>query len=250
MQTSPAEQPVEILNPNGQGNVLILCEHASNHIPDRYCGLGLGPDEQQGHIAWDPGALAISKILSSALDAPLVASKISRLVYDCNRPPAAASAIPAKSEIFEIPGNVGLSPTARQERVTTAYQPFLDSVAAVLAPRLAKNHPTAVVTIHSFTPIYFGKPRAVEIGLLHDKDRRLADAMLANQQLLQFRRLERNQPYGPEDGVTHSLQIHAIDHGLANVMIEVRNDLLKTDAAVAVVAEELLTLLIPALADL
>ena len=37
----------------------------------------------------------------------------------------------------------------------------------------------AVVTVHSFTPVHFGEPRAVELGILHDEDSRLADGMLA-----------------------------------------------------------------------
>ena len=46
------------------------------------------------------------------------------LVYDCNRPPEAQSAIPEKSEIYDIPGNTQLSPAQRQERIERVYRPF------------------------------------------------------------------------------------------------------------------------------
>ena len=249
-QASEQSQVVEVLNPQGAGAVVILCEHASRHIPARYEGLGVAAEVRDSHAAWDPGARAMSVLMSKALDAPLVASCVSRLVYDCNRPPESAAAMPETSEIYEIPGNRGLSQAARAERVDTVYRPFCDAVTDVIEGRQAGRMPTAVVTVHSFTPIYFGKPRAVEIGILHDDDARLADAMLANSHLLPHRRIERNEPYGPGDGVTHSLKLHAQSRGLPNVMLEVRNDLLRSPADEETMARDLLTLLEPALATL
>ena len=81
------------------------------------------------------------------------------------------------------------------------------------------------MTVHSFTPVYFGAKRDVEIGILHDEDTRLADALLEELAGAPHK-VERNQPYGPQDGVTHSLKRHAISRGIANVMLEIRNDLL------------------------
>lgn len=250
---SPSEsnaccEAYELLNGAGRGRAVILCEHASHHIPGRYNGLGLSQSDRRSHAAWDPGARAVALALSKALDAPLVASRISRLVYDCNRPPEAPSAMPAKSEVIEVPGNMNLRPDQREEREMTVYRPFCDAVTRLIESRKSQGLETALITMHSFTPIYFGAPRDVEIGILHDADSRLADAMLAAAPALSHRRIERNAPYGPQDGVTHSLQLHGIRHGLANVMIEVRNDLMKTPTEEAQVAEELLTLLRPALA--
>ncbi len=107
-----------------------------------------------------------------------------------------------------------------------------------------------LITIHSFTPSFHGQARTVEIGILHDVDRRMADAMLAQATRLPHRRIERNAPYGPEDGVTHSLKRHGIDNGLANVMIEIRNDLLATPEGEEALARELSQLIRPALTSL
>lgn len=240
----------EILNGAGRGAALILCEHASHRIPHRYGDLGLAAADRQSHAAWDPGALAVSRALSDALDAPLIAARVSRLVYDCNRPPEAVSAMPAKSELIEIPGNANLTAADREERAHTIYQPFCAAVSRMIAARKAEGLATALITIHSFTPVYYGTHRPVEIGILHDTDSRLADAMLAQASALPHRRLERNEPYGPQDGVTHSLQLHGLQNALPNVMIEVRNDLLRDAKEEAIMADELLTLLRPALASL
>lgn len=240
----------EVLNGEGRGAALILCEHASHHIPRRYGDLGLAAADRQSHAVWDPGARAVALSLSQALDAPLIASRISRLVYDCNRPPEAASAMPAQSELVMVPGNVNLTQDQRDERELTVYRPFCDAVSRLIDARKAEGLPTALITMHSFTPIYYGKPRAVEIGVLHDSDSRLADAMLAAAPTLPHRRIERNAPYGPEDGVTHSLQLHGLKHALPNVMIEVRNDLMRTPDEEAMIATELLQMLRPALASL
>lgn len=239
--------PVEILNDQGRGRVVLLCEHASARIPSEFNGLGLAEADRLSHAAWDPGARDLTLALSAALDAPTVMSTVSRLVYDCNRPPEAVSAMPEKSELIEVPGNHGLSQAQRDARTALVYQPFCDAVSQVLD---ARGPNTAVVTVHSFTPVYFGRQRAVEIGLLHDEDSRLADAMLDHTGRLAGRRVERNEPYGPADGVTHSLRLHAQPRGLANVMIEVRNDLMRTPENIAARAQELLRLLEPALRDI
>lgn len=240
-------QPFEVINPDGAGPVVIICEHASAHIPAVYDGLGLVPDDLKSHAVWDPGARDLSLKLSKALDAPVVASAVSRLVYDCNRPPEAPSAMPEKSELIEVPGNTGLTATARQRRAQAVYHPFCRAVSDILDKR---GSGAIVVTVHSFTPVYFGKPRPVELGLLHDEDSRLVDLMLDHAGKLPHRKIARNEPYGPADGVTHSLKLHAVSRGLANVMIEVRNDLLATEEMATGMALDILALLIPAVNEL
>ena len=247
VETSPN---VEIGNREGNGPVVILCEHAACDIPALYQGLGLAPVHRSSHAAWDPGARAVAMKLSDALDAPLIASRVSRLVYDCNRPPEAASAMPERSEIIDVPGNHDLTPAQRAARIDAIYRPFCQAVSRVLAERAARHLPTVLLTIHSFTPYYYGHTRRVEIGILHDADARMADAMLAQSHRLTHRNIQRNAPYGPEDGVTHSLKLHGMGNGLANVMVEIRNDLLATPDDEATMADEVLQLILPALATL
>ena len=229
MTTRPAQdtastEVVRILNPAARGPVVLICEHASNFIPAEFNDLGLSDKVKVSHVAWDPGALAVARGLSQRLDAQLVASGVSRLIYDCNRPPTAADAMPARSEIFEIPGNVDLRDTARAARTAAYYDPFHTATRSALA-RVGQP---VVVTVHSFTPVYMGKARNVDIGILHDSDSRLADAMLAVAADYSGLRVLRNEPYGPQHGVTHTLREHALPSGWLNVMLEIRNDVIAT----------------------
>ncbi len=213
---------VDVINPVGSHDVVLVCEHASPFIPANFNNLGLDPEAARSHIAWDPGALDTAKAMSQSLDAVLVAGCVSRLVYDCNRPPEAASAIPAVSEVYEIPGNQCLSDEARRARTEIFYRPFEKAVRQALSER--KSAPV-LVTVHSFTPIFHGEKRDVEIGILHDDDARLADALL---NVACGYEVRRNEPYGPADGVTHTLKRQGMRRDLLNVMIEVRSDLIST----------------------
>ncbi len=217
---------VETINTNGAAPIVLVCEHASNFIPEYLDGLGISEDAASSHAAWDPGALAVAELLSAQLNAPLVVQRVSRLVYDCNRPPEAQSAMPVKSEIYEVPGNVALSEEQRQERVCKYYIPFQRELKKALLLKQSQNQLPVVITIHSFTPIYNGEKRSVELGILHDNDTRFADELLAVLCLSDRYNIQRNEPYGPNHGVTHTLVTQAQSRGLLNVMIEVRNDLI------------------------
>lgn len=234
---------VEVLGAERRGDLIFVCEHASNRIPEALGDLGLDADARASHIAWDPGAMEVALLLAEALDSPLVAAKFSRLVYDCNRPPEAPGAMLAVSETTEVPGNRDLSPSAREARALEIYEPFHAELSQLIDKRAAEGRAAALVTVHSFTPVFLGVSRAVELGLLHDVDSRLVDAMLPRAAALTGLRTERNAPYGPEDGVTHTLKRHAAPRGLATVMLEVRNDLLGDGAAQARVAKGISALL-------
>ncbi|WP_432761567.1 N-formylglutamate amidohydrolase [Rhizobium calliandrae] len=227
---------VAVERPTGASPVLIICEHASRTLPEYFGDLGLSSEALSSHIAWDPGALAVARKMSDNLDATLVYQRFSRLIYDCNRPPESAGAMPETSEIYTIPGNQHLQAADRQARTEALYLPFHDRIRALLKERAAKEQKTVIVTVHSFTPVYNGRQRAVELGILHDDDRFLADRMLDAARKAPVYRTERNEPYGPEDGVTHTLKLHGLANGLHNVMIEVRNDLIQDDVGQGVVA--------------
>lgn len=239
---------VDVINSSGAGRFVLVCEHASNFIPPDLNALGLSEEVLESHIAWDPGAMAVALAMSDALDAPLVAQNVSRLVYDCNRPPDVQSAIPETSEIYTIPGNARLSRQYRAARADRYYQPFRNRLASCLDRQVAKIGERKIeggqetvglpvlVTIHSFTPVYFGEQRDTEIGILHDIDPRLADALLRPRGDRQYS-FARNEPYGPGDGVTHTLVQHALPRKLLNVMIEVRNDLIAHPGAHQAIAD-------------
>lgn len=227
MLTAAEGDAVEVINREGSAPVVLVCEHASRFIPASLQGLGLDAEAAASHAAWDIGARDVAVELSRLLDAPLVASRVSRLVYDCNRPPEADSAFPAQSEIIEVAGNRGLTEDEKHARTAAIYTPFKTILAQVIAERTAAP---ALVTIHSFTPVYFGERRAVELGLLHDADARMAEWMLKQARKTTALRAALNAPYDARDGVLHTLKCHATAAGLPSVMIEIRNDLVATPA--------------------
>lgn len=238
---------VSLTNRQGSFPAIVVCEHASRHIPPEFGDLGLPENALQSHIAWDPGAAEVSRHLSERLNAPLVKGEVSRLLYDCNRPPEAPDAIPEKSETTPVPGNMNVDEAHRNSRIAEIYLPFRECLEKTIAG--AKCLP-ALITIHSFTPVYHGKTRKVELGILHDSDTRLADAMLACASSHTSHAVMRNQPYSAKDGVTHTLQQHGIANGLLNVMIEIRNDLIRTARQQEEIAKMLHGLLLDALEKL
>jgi predicted N-formylglutamate amidohydrolase len=246
------ERPAaRVINPDGRANIVLVCEHAARFIPKALNNLGLDTAAQSSHAAWDIGALELAQAMSVALDAPLVAGRVSRLVYDCNRPPESPDAVPVQSESISVPGNVGLSAEDRAARVAEVYRPFealLAGTVAVARRKAADGPPPAIVTVHSFTPVYFGKPRSTELGLLHDADDQMALDMLHAAAGRTALKTELNAPYSAKDGVTHTLKVHATAFGLPNVMIEVRNDLLADAAGIAQIALDLSAMVGAALA--
>jgi predicted N-formylglutamate amidohydrolase len=55
--------------------------------------------------------------------------------------------------------------------------------------------------------------------------------------------VRRNYPYGPQDGVTHTLKKHGLTRQIANVMLEIRNDLISDADGQAEWAERIAGLL-------
>ena len=223
--------PAVVENAAARGRIVLVCEHASNTFPAPWRDLGLTPDQQNAHIAWDPGALGLARGLSQRLDAVLVHAPVSRLIYDCNRAPDMPGAMPARSEVHDIPGNKLISATERATRTSAVYMPFHNALHTLIADRIAMGLAPVIITIHSFTKLYHGQPRAVEFGVIHDADDHLARAILTAAQSKTQLRSELNAPYSAADDVTHTLRLQATPYGLPNAMLEIRNDLIASPDA-------------------
>jgi len=216
---------VEVTNAGGSSPFVLVCDHASSFIPAAYGDMGLTADERLSHIAWDPGALAVSLGLSSLLDAPLVASRISRLVIDANRADSSPGLIWTLSEATRIAANEGLSPAERQHRIDAYHRPYHAAIEDVLDQRRAAGRESVLVCVHSFTPVFLGKPRPWEIGVIHGRDERFTRALQvvladADKSLT----VGWNEPYSALTGVTYTLEHHGDERGLDATMIEIRND--------------------------
>lgn len=246
----PISQAVRVERRKTQGDVVLVCEHASNAFPAPfYDTLGLSPAQQSAHIAWDPGALGLARALSRVMKAPLVRACASRLIYDLNRPPHAPGAMPPQSEVHRIPGNQDLSPEERARRTRDLYLPFHRRLSEEIAMRLARGDLCALITVHSFTPVFHGQPRRTELGIIHDADDRFARLLEGHARRQTGLRVRMNDPYSAADGVAHTLALHATPMGLPHAMLEIRNDLIADGPAQVAMAARLAPALHAALTD-
>ncbi|XHC13569.1 N-formylglutamate amidohydrolase [Labrenzia sp. ac12] len=230
-QTGGMTRAVAVENAEGAGPFVFVCDHASNFFPPPYdTSLGITDADKIAHIAWDPGALGVARGLAKSLDAPLVHTTVSRLIIDCNREESRADLIPCLSETTKIAGNQDLLADEKAFRLNLAHRPFHEAIDKVINERLDRGLPTAVVSIHSFTPVYKGQSRPWEIGLIYDKDRRLADPVLEGLKAKGGLTVGDNEPYAPSDGVYYTIRRHGEDRKLPCLMIEIRNDEVKTSA--------------------
>jgi predicted N-formylglutamate amidohydrolase len=222
----PGEPPAfEVVNPAGQGAAFLICDHASNRIPRRLGTLGLSDAERNDHIAWDPGAADMARRLSVLLDAPLVLSSYSRLVIDCNRPLDNPQLTATESGGVTVPGNANLSAADRASRIAELHRPYHDAVSALLDAR--RGRPTLLLSIHSFTPELGDGPRPWPISIAYGVDDRLArlliPALRADGTVVGD-----NQPYSVGPTTDYSIPVHGERRGLPHVLVETRQDGIRT----------------------
>ena len=225
--------PVRVLRENGRSALFLTGDHAGRTIPRSLGQLGLPDGELERHIAWDIGIAGVTERLSAALDATAVLQTYSRLVIDCNRDPQVPSSIPEISEMTEIPGNAGLSAEQRAARRQAIFEPYHARIRTLLDARRAAGQRTVFVAMHSFTPVFKGESRAMQVGVLYNRDVRLANIMLDLLRAEGDLTVGDNAPYAVSDVTDYGVPVHAERRGLAHVEIEIRQDLIADDAGQA-----------------
>ena len=222
--------PFEVAHSGGASPLVLVCDHASNRVPRALHHLGLAPAPLREHIAWDIGAADVARRLSRRFDAPLALTNYSRLVIDCNRALNDPSSIPAESDGVPVPGNRGLSQGERLQRIETLFKPYHEAVARLIAHKTERGGPPAVVSIHSFTPVFQRVRRPWHIGVLWNEDRRVALPLLDALGRVADISVGDNEPYSARDGVGYTIAAHAESAGLAHVALEIRQDLIAISA--------------------
>ncbi len=235
--------PVRVLRENGSSDLLLTADHAGRAISHHLGRLGLSDTELLRHIGWDIGIASVTEQLSAALDATAVLQTYSRLVIDCNRDPTVASSIPDISEATEIPGNRDLSAEQRAARRTEIFAPYHARIAAMLDRRQAAGQRTVYIAMHSFTPVFKGESRAMQVGVLYNRDARLANIMLELLRAEGDLVVGDNAPYAVSDTSDYGVPVHAERRGLPHVEIEIRQDLIADESGQAVWAERFARLL-------
>lgn len=218
--------PAALYNAGGPSPFLLVADHAGNRMPRALGRLGIAEAECERHIAWDIGIAGLGRFLTETLGAPLIQQNYSRLVIDCNRPPGIPASIPEISELTPIPGNVGLTDAAKAARARAIFWPYHERIETELALRRQAGRPTALIALHSFTPVFKGVARSMHAALLYNRDPRLARSLLALLREEQGLVVADNEPYFVSDATDYTIPVHGERHGLPHALIEIRQDLI------------------------
>jgi predicted N-formylglutamate amidohydrolase len=233
--TADDPAPVRVLRETAASDLFLTADHAGQAIPVALKDLGVSPSERERHIAWDIGIGAVTERLSALLNATAVLQTYSRLVIDCNRDPSWPSAMPEVSEYTPVPGNVGLTDDAKRARIAEIFNPYHDRIRGLLDARMSRR--TVVVAMHSFTPSFKGEDRAMQVGMLYNKDPRLAYILLDLLRREGDLTVGDNTPYAITEDSDYSIPTHGEKRGLPHIEIEIRQDLIATPAGQADWAE-------------
>ena len=221
---------INTLNENKESNFLIICDHASNRIPSEYKNLGLKEEILTTHIAYDLGVKEVAIDLSKRLQSPLVMSDFSRLLIDANRGIDDPTLIMKISDGKIISGNKDISflinCNEKKHRITSYYNTYHNKISEIINRSLKKNIIPAIISIHSFTPLFGGNKRSTELGILWDSDSRLPDIFFSylNKNYKDIN-VGNNKPYTGRMK-NDSLYRHGTKQGLANILLEIRQDLI------------------------
>ncbi|HKN31008.1 MAG TPA: N-formylglutamate amidohydrolase [Roseiarcus sp.] len=247
----PAFSPVETVEGPLDAGVLLVCDHASNAIPPGYGGLGLKREALKRHIAYDIGAADLTRALAARLNAPAVLSTFSRLLIDPNRGVDDPTLVMRYSDGAIVPGNARIDAAEIDRRRERFWAPYRQKIEATVEAMLATGEPPALVSIHSFTPVWRGAARRWKVGVLWDRDDRIAKPLLEALHAepdLHAHGIGDNEPY--EGGLAgDTLDAVATARDLANALIEIRQDLVEQPAGAIAWAERFARLLRPILAD-
>jgi len=219
-------QPVTVTNKGGRSPFVFVADHAGKYLPRRLQMLGLQQEDCERHIAWDIGAGAVSCLLGAVLGAVVIQQNYSRLVIDCNRMPGSETSVVELSELTTVPGNRGLSKVQMEARVREIFQPYHDRIAGELDRRRQAGRPTALIAVHSFTPVFNAIVRPWQVGVLYNRDPRFANILMDLLRCEQGLVVGDNEPYNVTDASDYTIPIHGEQRELHHVAIEIRQDLI------------------------
>ena len=239
--------PSEIIRGDGKSPFVLISDHASRSLPRSLGNLGVSEADLVSHIAWDIGIREVAERLANSLGASLIVQNYSRLVIDCNRPLTAPDSIVTRSAGVEIPGNREILPAAREQRIKEVFRPYHAQVQAELDRRDSTKQQAVLIAMHSFTPVFMGSARPWHVGVLFNRDERLARILLTRLKRDPALVVGENQPYAVSDASDYSIVTYGERRGIPHVEIEIRQDLIAQAASQRAWAERLERLLLESL---
>jgi len=223
-------------NAGGGSPILFTADHAGRLIPRGLANLGLREPDLSRHIAWDIGIRGVTSRLAKLLDAAAIFQTYSRLVIDCNRAPDQPSAYPLVSEDTPIPGNQNLSEAEKLARRVAIFVPYHAEIEKLKTGKI-------YIAMHSFTPVYQGVARPMDVALLYNRNPRLSRCLAEKLRVEGDLRVAENEPYYVSDETDYGVPVHAERAGLDYAEIEIRQDLIADDDGQAAWANRLARLL-------
>ncbi|OMH30249.1 N-formylglutamate amidohydrolase [Motiliproteus sp. MSK22-1] len=225
--------PFRVLNETGTTPLLLVCDHASNHVPKHLSNLGLDDQTLQEHVAWDIGSADLAAIITQQLNCRAVLANYSRLLIDVNRNPADndPSMIPEISDSYIIPANQDLNSLQKQQRISEIMEPYHRAIEQQMQALQNYSPAPMLFSIHTFTPAMKGcrKPRPWHAGILWNADPRIAKPLMKHLRQHDHLLIGDNEPYSARE-VAYTIDRHGHAHGFPNCAIEIRQDLLKDHA--------------------
>jgi len=241
--------PFTVHNPRGRAAVVLVADHAGRAIPAAFGRLGLDQGALDRHFAYDIGIAPLTRDLADRLDAPAILHNYSRLLIDPNRPLYDPTSICEIGEGVVIAGNRGLTVRDRAARAAAFFHPYHDAVDAAVRRYLDRGTAPALLSLHSFTPQYRGHVRPWHAGVLWAEDGRIPEPLIAALRRDPALCVGDNQPYSGRLRYGYTVETHAMSRGLANALIEVRQDLIGHPGGAQAWAARLADALAPILAD-
>lgn len=217
--------PFQRLEGRPDNGLILLCDHASNALPEEYGTLGLAEAQLQRHIGYDIGAGEVTRALAAHFNAPALLTTFSRLLIDPNRGEDDPTLIMKLSDGAVVPGNVGVDEQERENRLNRFYRPYHAAIDQMISAALATGVAPVLVSIHSFTDNWRGRERPWHLGCLWDLDDRaprcFLEAFAGQSDIV----VGDNEPYS---GALKNdcMYQHGTALGVAHVLIEVRQDLI------------------------
>jgi len=227
----------EIAGDPAAGPLLFTCEHAARRLPEweaEPADLPLLED----HWGWDVGAAELTRELARRCGSGALLSRFSRLVCDPNRAPDEPSFVVREVAGHALSWNRAVDDAERARRRARYFEPYHAAIDRALANRAAAGPEVRLCSIHSFAPVFDGRARAMEVGVLYDDHEPHAHC-LADALALEGFAVAHNEPYSGFAGLIYSARRHGRAHGVVYLELEVRNDLIAAPEKARAVAERI-----------
>ena len=212
--------------------MVLTCEHATPRLP--WPGR-LDREERRvldSHWGWDIGAWLLTRDLARRLHTSAVGGRWSRLFIDLNRRVDDPTLIRMRAGGMELSWNKGIDAAETERRVIEHHAPYHSEIDRLIIRRLVRGIRPLLFAVHTFTPVFDGRRRGFDIGILYEHQRGLAHFLGRSLQERGFT-VRYNQPYSGMAGMMYSVDRHGKHHRLACLEIEVNHDLFRRPRAAA-----------------